>query len=435
MFRSMQCGRKRLPLCVLPVLGLALGCSDDPVLPDANSRVAGRVDGPGGYGTASVAGGPAAVEGASVVLVRIEIDGSTEIISLAPDTTGAQGMFLLETEAVGRGDYMVVATTDDAVWRALVSAELESGAEVPCPPLNSETTAEAGVYMMLGADPEGSIRADIATGINGDLGIQAAEQVDVRTSLAAAFAFATSVTTGALDRAEMSGLLDVVAENRLAALAVFEADLLQASTQAEVEAAVEAHLDADVSAMEESGVPPETQAWARNAAAVALVKAGGSLAAGARLELERRAGDVRVRVDARAMQEIFARIDASASVRASLTGAKLSALAAVDGASSGAEIGAALDAYAAAVLQQLEIAMGTRAAAVAAAQVAVNATGGPVLALESDLGAAATGEAWVDAFADYFSAVRAVVSVSLTGATEGETDAVAETLMLVNIPS
>ncbi|HEX9898894.1 MAG TPA: hypothetical protein VGC81_06690 [Candidatus Methylomirabilis sp.] len=435
MFGCVRPAQGRLPLLFLITLGLATSCGDDPAGPDTPSRVTGRVEGPGGFASPSGTLGPRAVEGATVVLVRVAADGSQNVISLAPETTDAKGRFVLETDVEGRGRFLVTATGSNSSWRALVSAGLAHGTAVASPPLNSESTAEADVFLMLSAGAESGARADVAAGINARLGVGAVEQTSVRAALAEGFAFGGDVTTEALARAGMTAeQLEAAAEGRLSALVHFEAALHAAETSADMKAAVNGHLEADLGAPLDAGVAAETQAWVRAAAGLGVLQTAEPIQGDARVELARRTAEIRARATALAVAKIFTDLNAPAPTLVSLAGARISVLAAIDAAGTRPGIEAALEAYHEAILNALEVTLGLRGGAVVSSQAALNEVGGPVFDLELALVVAATADAWADAFTDFRATVRSVVAVNLTAAPATEVDAVADCLTLLNVP-
>lgn len=136
---------------IIASLFLASCSKNDPVGSSVGtSKVAGRVSSTNGlqkstFSESTLSG----VQGATVVLVQVQADGSLKTVSTQNIQTDAAGKFVVETNLTGTGNLVVVATKGTMEWKAIVSSKVQSGTTVYAPPLTTESTAETNIYIKL----------------------------------------------------------------------------------------------------------------------------------------------------------------------------------------------------------------------------------------------------------------------------------------------
>ena len=145
--------KKGTLLSLMMFLGLffVVSCDNDSgTKPDESAMIRGQVVTEGGFSKSASFG--TGVEGATVILARVESDGSLQAVSDASVMTNAQGEFTLETDAEYESNLVLEADKGDMTWKAVLSSEVEAGETVTAQPMTMESTSEADIYVKLKQD-------------------------------------------------------------------------------------------------------------------------------------------------------------------------------------------------------------------------------------------------------------------------------------------
>lgn len=148
---------KQLFVGILTSAIIFTACSNDdnPLESGGSSaKVAGRISSNSGMTPALNKSGNAettfsSIQGASVILAQVQVDGSLKTVSTQQVQTDANGKFVLETNLSGAENLIIVATQGEAELKAIVSSKVQTGSTVYSPPLTIESTAESNLYIKL----------------------------------------------------------------------------------------------------------------------------------------------------------------------------------------------------------------------------------------------------------------------------------------------
>ncbi|MFN0151794.1 MAG: hypothetical protein ACKVU1_13935 [bacterium] len=430
--------RRWAALAILAALFAAPGCGDDdddPIGPGDPARIEGRVDGAGGYAKSAA---PNAIEGAVVMVARVQANGSLQTIAVDSVLTDAQGRFSVEIDANGERQLVVVATKGAAVWKSVVTAAADAGSSIHAQPLNDESTVEAEVHARVIAHgtSNASFYTDIATDVDAAVAALVkgnAQEIDELASSIEAEAethlFVLSDSSIAVTQAE----LQTIARGRAAALEELEGALDGAADSVAVAAAFADFHDAVLAAHLEGGVSAGATARAREAGARALVRSATALDADTRFAIARAAAHARARYIDAAVRARLTQLGATPSELSAAAASGATLAASVDAAESNDELNDAFDDYHVAIVSSLQASAETHSTAIGTLDAAIRGAGGAKLALESAVSAAIATTSIADAYIDFHQSVASLAAVTLLTASTAEITAIAEILTVINM--
>ena len=124
-------------IIVLFFIGALVGCSNQVSVEteEVTAKVAGKIV------------NDSDVQGIPVSLLRLGVQGSTEIVSLNDVYTNSVGKFVLETTLDGESDLLVQAEKGSKEWRGILTASVEPGIAVYSQPLDGVTTISTDLYI------------------------------------------------------------------------------------------------------------------------------------------------------------------------------------------------------------------------------------------------------------------------------------------------
>jgi hypothetical protein len=124
-------------IIVLFFIGALVGCSKQVSVEteEVTAKVAGKVI------------DDSDVQGIPVSLLRLGIQGNTELVSLNSVFTNSVGKFVLETNLDGESNLLVQAEKGSKEWRGILTASVEPGIAVYSQPLDRVTTISADLYI------------------------------------------------------------------------------------------------------------------------------------------------------------------------------------------------------------------------------------------------------------------------------------------------
>lgn len=261
---------RRTCLWIIPVVGLMMFAACDTSLSTeggSSATIEGSATDDSGYGKRA-----ASIEGATVTAANIQSDGRLQTLS-ASTTTNASGEYTLEISDPSPV-VLVKAEKDDYSSSALVYVEGNETGNIQAQPINSETRAEANVYVNAKSDgDEAATIADVAVFVDRQLAAQIESGATSSSDVAAALS--TSFETEAAFLEESSdagdGAVEQVSQTKAEAFADLQTNLAsaaEASGEAEIIAEFQqtvhdAYLSADI--------PAEIYAKARQSAHAAII--------------------------------------------------------------------------------------------------------------------------------------------------------------------
>lgn len=421
------------------------GSDDQPTAPGSSSRVAGRVTDEAAPRAGAGGVEPAAgVGGAAVTVARLDAGGELEDVTAAGALTGASGEFVVETGIeTGEGarpDIVVVAAQGGTAWKAVVSGNLRHGATANVRPLTAASTLEAEIYarMMSQGKASAASYAELRAMVDAELAalVETNDVIAVNGLAAAVAAQAEAREAVATDVSLGAGETQfdaVVAAELEAAIALDAALHAAGGGEAETRAATEAWLQALLLAQTQAGAGLAAGAKSRQVAAAALAEAAFGLNAEVRAALHRRAALTGALLVAAATRAQFQALAAGEGALEAVADAGVLLRFQVESAADVEAIEAACAQYHDTIVAELGASLGAHEAGLLSAD--AEAGGALKTALETRLAIAFTTQDVVEAYLEYFAAVRAEVESSLAGAGAGTISAAAEALIAVNMYS
>ncbi len=424
-------------LCVL--MSAAESCTDNsnnPVTPGTTSTVDGYVS--GGEGLAKVesdssAGGT--VQGATVTLAEIQVDGSLKTVSSNAVETVANGHFSIKTNLDGVNDLVAVASKASGQWESIVSAEVRNGATVYCQPLTDQTTVQAQAYSKIIADGKGSeiTPADLQLFVNRALGANLSASASEIAQLATALEDESEARLTAFNQLNITKVqLQSADAARQQAQVGLEAALYSADgDSAADDAALKTYYAATVGAYVAAGIPIEAVAKVEEVSCSALENFSSDMSQGAQFYIQQSAELVRAAAVGQAVLAELQTGGASQTQIASADSANTALAAGLALAFSSKDISAALAGYHSSIMAQLENMDAADSSTISATDAEIEGSGGPFALLRTSLSTAATTGAVVQAYMTFYGSIGSMMQ-GMAGMSGSQLDATTQIIMLVD---
>ncbi len=449
-FSESTIGKLAISLSIASALFLA-GCTkrgNNPVSSQQQSVVQGEVNGQQGLaksgelagrnGVRSVdasSSGSIGVQGATIALAEIQVDGSLKTVSTAPVTTDAQGRFSVKTNLDGVGDLVAVATQGTSQWEAIVSSEVRNGETVNCQPLTDQTTVQSQAYSKIVADGKGTevTPADLQLFITPLVAANVMGNSNAIAQLASALEAEAGAQATAFSQFNITeAQIQSAATARQQAQASFESAMYAADGDSAADnVALQTYYAATVGAYVSAGIPIQTLAEVEDASCSALTNNTQSLSAGINFSVEQSSALVRA---ALAGQAVLAEMQAGGATQAEISStdsANASLLANLNMAVSSTEISSAFESYHSAIVTQLLDMDSSDSSTVSGADAQIEAAGGAGSVLKAALNSASTTGAIVQAYMTFYGAVSTMMS-GMGGMTTSQLDASTQILMILD---
>ncbi len=273
---------------VLFFIGALVGCSKSVSVDtdEVTAKVAGRIQDDSG------------ITRISVRLLRLNISGNSEIVSLEDVFTNSDGKFILETNLDGESNLLVQADNNNDGWRGILSAAVKPGIAVYAQPLNSTTTISTDLF--IGALESGrnldytQIRLFIDNEIAGILD----SNRELMNSIISAISTESIAEKETMLRTEIGGTTSqwqqiIVAKT--AAQAAFDRDLYYALSKNAQQAALYSYLYSVSDAYVDVGLQSETFSKVLEASIRAFLKEIEGINSRLEFEFSRRTSEIRAK--------------------------------------------------------------------------------------------------------------------------------------------
>jgi hypothetical protein len=413
-------------------------CSKDnnPVEPGGNTaKVSGRISTASGASN-SLNKTSASVQGATVILAKVQADGSLKTVSTQSVQTDAAGKFIVETNLNGETDLVVVATQGAVEWKAVVSSAVQSGSTVYAPPLCAESTTETDLYIKFVS--QGNSNNIDAADLKVLLDSQGASNISSNNGDEVVFMSALQAQYQATIQAAGNSSFGLSGSQ-------FQAMLhAKAYAKAKLDAALYNSDDSDdetdnnINGFEgwvctNSGVNANVYAELMRVGATAFLNAATSMSANGKLAITRCfykryafVLDVAMRQQFQAAGAADAQLGAVASAGATLyssikTSADLNSMT------------NAFIQYHSSIKSQLELTLSAYSNAIETVDSSINSTASAKAILNVSLNGAISVDAIVNAYVVFFNSVSSAAQTALAGASSAQIDAAAQILILSNM--
>ncbi len=442
----------KLAISILIASSLLLaGCTrrgNNPVSSQQESVVQGEVNGqqglakseevaarnvPGSGG--AISSNSTGVQGATVTLAEIQVDGSLKTVSAAPVKSDAEGQFSVKTNLDGVSDLVAVASQGSSEWEAIVSSEVRNGEAVDCQPLTDQTTVQSQAYSKIVADGKGNevTPADLQLFITPVVAANIMGNSNAIAQVASALEAEAEVQSTAFSQFNITeAQLQTAATARQQAQASFESALYSADgDSAADDVALQTYYAATVGAYVSAGIPIQSLAEVEDASCSALTDNTQSLSAGISFSVAQSSALVRA---ALAGQAVLSEMQAGGATQAEISStdsANSELLASLDLAVSSSQLSSAFQEFHSAIMEQLLDLDSSDSSAVSSADLQIEAAGGAGSVLSAALNSAATTGAIVQAYMTFYSSVSSLIS-GIGGLSSSQLDATAQILMIVD---
>lgn len=434
---------KSLLIMVVASLLILAGCDDSSTDPETTpdneetrAVVKGRVSDDGGFGDGleKPAGG---VEGAAVILARAQTNGSLETVSVAEVETDVNGEFELETNADDERNLIVVATKGNSEWKAVVTSEVTTGATVYAPPVNSETTVEAELYIEARANNQTNtvtsnnisfyVDEEVAAEINGDASAMSSVRSSIYTE-AEAYNSALSASYFGNSQTDVNNAADA----EVAAQVEFESDLyFGTDTETSYDNAWNSYYEVLLQGYSETEISMAEYAMAKETSVKAMTMMSTGLDSDVRFELMKRASYIKAKLLTEATVEMYAQAGAEEGDRFNARQAGNDLQIAVSIASSTGEINSAYAEFRGAIKADMKNTFEANAAQLAVVEAAVE--GAIRSTLEASLSAAASTQAVINAYTTFYAAIDANADSNILIEDDAKVSAFACIYTLINM--
>lgn len=424
-------------------------CSNDSNPVDANpsgtSKVSGRVTTSDGLpktlgkngGVASTQGG--GVQGAVVILAQVQADGSLNTVSTQSVTTDVDGKFTVETKLSGAKNLVVVATQGSTTWKAVVSSTVQAGTTVYAPPVNTEATTEAEIFIRLKAAGKTNVvsQSDVQLYVNADVAAQ------IKGNANAEDQFITCLENEAKTRTQVSSnsyfgitssQIQTIVDARAQAQASFEAALYAAGeSQSASETEWNNYQRAMISAYTNAGVKVEAYAKLMGISSKAFVNSAASMSSSAYIAASKSYYLRLALVLKTAAEAKFQEAGASSSQISAVASAGTSLSASIKNSTTFNQMMDAFAQYHSSVVAQLKLTFSAYANTIDTIEAGVNGMGGMKAILNTAIGVAVSTDVIVNAYVNFFNSCKTVTQTAMTGASSAQVSAVSDILILVNM--
>jgi hypothetical protein len=157
----------RISLISLLMLYMFTGCSENTPVESlySTAKIEGRVTGNSGSSSSS----SSSVEGALVSLATISSKGKIESISDVSVITDKNGKFIIEAPSNMASDIVIIAKKDKYEWKGVVTSDIKPGITIYSQPLNNESDTEAEIYAYAKSSSPHVLYPDIATLVDAEM--------------------------------------------------------------------------------------------------------------------------------------------------------------------------------------------------------------------------------------------------------------------------
>ncbi len=376
------------------------------------------------------------VEGATVSLAQVQVDGSLKTVSTGSVKTDATGHFSINTDLNDVSDLVAVATEGSTQWEAMISGQVASGNAVECQPLTNQTTVAAQAYSRIVADGKsnGLTTSDLQVFVSPSVAASVTGNSSAIASLAAAIEDEETAQSTAFSQFSISAAqLAMATTAREQAQVELESALYSAAGDSSKDnSALGTYSATTIGAyIAAANIPVEVLAKTEEIACSSLVSSSASMSAGAQFSIEQSADLIRAGLIGEVIVTELEAGGATQSEVASADSADAGLLTAINLAISSGDLATAFANYHFAIMAQLQAMSGTGGSAVARADNDLNITGGPHATLENALVAASTSGAVVQAYMTFYASVGTMMQ-GVGGMSGAQLDAATQILMLVD---
>lgn len=433
---------------VLTLALIGVGCNDSSTgvgnEDQEPATVEGQVDDTGS--DSNKAAKMKSVEGAVVTAARVTSEGELQSIGGAEAQTNAQGEFSLDiaAEALANNSdrIVVVAENSGQSAKTFVTSEVRSGSTVEVQPISFESSAETEVYQEVIANGD----ADVVAKADIEVAVQADAAADIESNTSYAAEVASAIAAKARAKADLYAEQGVeftddrkeqVLQAKADAQVKLESQLNAAANSEEEQAAFDTFLKTVAEADIEAGIDATAAAKASESSARVLVSHSADLSTEAQAEMRKRTAymltfalDQAVQAQLQAAGASEATVTAAADAAADLRAEVKAMTEATE-----SNVSSAFASFNSEIETLVSGDANLSGDAFVSTNTEINSNNGSKATLESTLSGSIGLNLLLDAYTQFYSSVQSTVEATFTGASQSETEAYTQLLVLINVAS
>ncbi len=301
-------------ISIFAILSFITGCEkeeDSSVQPPQTStaKIEGRIMGSSSYSTVN----NTYIAGASVYLSEVNQDGSIHKISQSNITSDQNGNFLCSIDYSSGNRIIVTAIKGSKTWKSFINNDIKNGLTYYVQPLNDESTSEADVYIEAIKNNNVNVSyPDISIFVDEVIAQKLTQEIVTPSQIASVINDVKNIEASTISNKQFVSIpIDLTKLNnaKYFAQSLLERNLYYSKSQSDYDAAFASFYEAIVNSYTSSGIEPEVFYKMLEIADRALLRSITSFDATTKIEIEKRASEVRAYVLNYAVQSIFNKLN------------------------------------------------------------------------------------------------------------------------------
>lgn len=376
-------------------------------------------------------------EGVVVAAARVTSSGTIETIGETETETNASGEFSLDVDTDVANHIVITAQTEAGELKGHLSAAVQNGQSYTLKPINTESSAEAEVFMELVADGNADLvqKSDIDATVTSEVSGQIQGNSTAAAELAAGlanYAEAKADFLADMGESEVEAKLDQAEEAKANAQFQYEAELAGSTSADEKDAAFDAFLEAYLNAYTDTDFEHESVAKLAHMRVNVIQNTFSSASAN-------------VEEGLKSSTSLFAAlaVDAAAQTNAEASGMSDATISAIADAGASlkseikasADVEAAFETYHSEVRQAMENDSSAEASIIIEIDSEINANGGPKSVFNSALSGVISVDLLTDIYLSFTNSIESNVESKSDALGELNTEAMANLFILINLNS
>ncbi len=296
-------------------LSLLWGCEKEnniPIEPSAHiaaAKIEGRVIGNNGYSSVS----NSYVTGASVYISQATTNGTLQKISQSDATSDKNSRFHSSIDYSGINKIIVTAIKGDKTWKSVINNDVKNGLTYYVQPLNDESTAEAEVYLeALKNNYINVTYTDVSIFVDETIANQIHQKIVTPKQIASAINDIKNIEASAISNKQLVSVSidqSKLNDSKSFAQSLLERNLYYSNSQSDYNAAFASFYESIVNSYTNSGIEPDTFYKMLEIADRALLTSISNFNISTKIDIEKRASQVRAYVLNYAVQTKFSKLD------------------------------------------------------------------------------------------------------------------------------
>ncbi len=425
-------------ISILSLVGCSKSSSTGPTA--QSSTIRGTVtDDQGTLSAGKLGKTDAAVQGAVVLAARVLADGTLSPMSDSAQTD-ANGHFMVTCDATNITNAVVIATKAGVKWEGVVSSNLAQGATETCAPLNTQTTAQAEVYIKMVTDvgADGVVFDDVGLYVSSEVAAAVQYNLAAHSQVAGAIeagesAWQSAMVNSSIGNSSQQGIQAIIYA-RMSAQGDYQSALYAAGeNQTSVQTAFRSYEADELGLYTTGDLSTDGAAKVHEVVARAMMNATVNASTDVRLALCRQAADIRAYMISTAVRAQLQLLGATHEELNNADTAYSTLVTSISASSTIDLIAASFLSYHSSIVTLTGGISGVNASTMADLDGQINAGGAAKTILLSAVSTQLTPQSLAQAYASFFATVNSSVTAGMTGMTGAKVQAVAEILMLTNM--